>query len=815
MKKYIIGTEEKKYIKDFLEYETRFNLNFLLANIEDNLIVGSEDKTYSNIYRDVQYYAKLAISLYTSIYKQSLNEKLNIDKMYIPLSLEEYNILKSNDKNSGFLLGTVQKFVAEAKPYPEIDDLVILEASLKNVSLFKLDETFEDSSLVIVGPSFKIEELDEEYEVDSDFFKRNNIQERKFKKVVVEFVPNKNEDVKQEDLTSLFEQGGDLAIDLENYWEILGWTNKLEEALEKKDGSALLKLGISDRKENEEEVTNEEIESEKDSEKEKDKIIEEKKENKKEKNIESEIEAQEESKDDEDENKENRENEDIENIKDPTDKVEAELEKIKREIEEKAEDVKKRLNILIDKTNYTAEGKPGEKILKIKEELKEEEEEKEKLNGDLEQAEVNAQKQIDLNYLEIHDIVKDIKEWKEKIVRGLNFEYLKKMTKIESEKNEYMKNANFTKEEKTLYKDIFDSMKYNIEKVEALLENTEDLIKAQQKFALIAAETGAKYSSVIDGFGIRNEAFKLKEILKKDLTSFEEKYYYRVTQNTKDKNKEKEKVEKVKDEKKNKKINKDKSIKEKSEKEEKNVDPKIMRISTKELTNILDTSNQISIFLNMLFNPKMAKPNTKINRFEELILLEENELKRKIFTYAKYLISEGNLDILEDEIDIIESRSSIKKLLDFISGKNKIESYYISRLEDTIDKIIELSYKDLKTDKNYRIHDIIAEIMMFKSENNDDEILEDIIKKLSKLELSIAKNFEINESKVLEVISDKKNISYPVAGKITKKDEIDIEIESLIRKYEYDDNIFVDEAKYEDTTKNEIQKIVDYAKISE
>lgn len=794
MKKYIIGTEEKKYIKDFLEYETRFNLNFLLANIEDNLIVGSEDKTYSNIYRDVQYYAKLAISLYTSIYKQSLNEKLNIDKMYIPLSLEEYNILKSNDKNSGFLLGTVQKFVAEAKPYPEIDDLVILEASLKNVSLFKLDETFEDSSLVIVGPSFKIEELDEEYEVDSEFFKRNNIQERKFKKVVVEFVPNKNEDVKQEDLSNLFEQGGDLAIDLENYWEILGWTNKLEEVLEKKDGAALLKLGISDKKENEEEN-------------------EEESENEKEKNIESEIEAKEESKDDED--KENRENEDIENIKDPTDKVEAELEKIKREIEEKAEDVKKRLNILIDKTNYTAEGKPGEKILKIKEELKEEEEEKENLNADVEQVEANAQKQIDLNYLEIHDIVKDIKEWKEKIVRGLNFEYLKKMTKIESEKNEYMKNANFTKEEKTLYKDIFDSMKYNIEKVEALLENTEDLIKAQQKFALIAAETGAKYSSVIDGFGIRNEAFKLKEILKKDLTSFEEKYYYRVTQNTKDKNKEKEKVEKAKDEKKTKKDNKDKSIKEKSEKEEKNADPKIMRISTKELTNILDTSNQISIFLNMLFNPKMAKPNTKINRFEELILLEENELKRKIFTYAKYLISEGNLDILEDEIDIIESRSSIKKLLDFISGKNKIESYYISRLEDTIDKIIELSYKDLKTDKNYRIHDIIAEIMMFKSENNDDEILEDIIKKLSKLELSIAKNFEINESKVLEVISDKKNISYPVAGKITKKDEIDIEIESLIRKYEYDDNIFVDEAKYEDTTKNEIQKIVDYAKISE
>lgn len=779
MKKYIIGTEEKKYIKEFLEYGTRFNLNFLLSNIEDNLIVGSEDKTYSNIYRDVQYYAKLAISLYTSIYKQSLNEKLNIDKIYIPLSLEEYNILKSNDKNSGFLLGTVQKFVAEAKPYPEIDDLVILEASLKNVSFFKLDETFEDSSLVIIGPSFKIEELDEEYEVDTDFFKRNKIQERKFKKAVVEFVPNKTEDVKQEDLSNLFEQGGDLAIDLENYWEILEWTNKLEEALEKKDGVSLLKLGISDENEEAEEA-NEAMEEEKEN-------VDE---NEKEENIESEID----SKNEEKENK----------IKDPTDKVEDELEKIKREIEEKAEDVKKRLNILIDKTNYTAEGKPGEKILKIKEELKEEEEETEISNADVEQIQVNAQKQIDLNYLEIHDIVKDIKEWKEKIVRGLNFEYLKKMTKIESEKNEYMKNANFTKEEKTLYKDIFDSMKYNIEKVEALLENTEDLIKAQQKFALIAAETGAKYSSVIDGFGIRNEAFKLKEILKKDLTSFEDKYYYRVTQNTKDKNKDK-----------NKKQNKDKNIKEKSENGEQNVDPKIMRISTKELQNILDTSNQISIFLNMLFNPKMAKPNTKINRFEELILLEENELKRKIFTYAKYLISEGNLDILEDEIDIIESKSSLKKLLDFISGKNKIESYYISRLEETIDKIIELSYKDLKIDKNYRIHDIIAEIMMFKSENNNDEILEDIIKKLSKLELSIAKNFEINESKVLEVISDKKNISYPVVGKITKKDEIDIELESLIRKYEYDDHIFVDEAKYEDTTKNEIQKIVDYAKISE
>lgn len=722
MKKYIITGEEKKYIKEFLEYKTRYNLNFMLSSLEDNLILGSKENTHSDILRDARYYSNLATKIYSCIYKQSLNEKIDIDKIYIPLSNDEYNVMKSKDKNAGFLLGTVQKFVAEAKPFPEIENLVILEAELKNISFFKLDQTFDDSSLVVIGPCFKITEKEEEYEIDKDMYNNNEIQERSFKKVIIEFVQNKKEEVEEQDLDLLFEEAGNRAEDLTNYWEILDWTNKLEKALAEEDVKTLKKLGITKK---------------------------------------------EEDKDEEQEEEKEKENEKIE--ENETEKAK----EIKKEIEEKAENIKKRLKILIDKTNYTSTGKPGEKILELKQKIEKEDEELE----DIDDYKENAEKQIDLNYLEIHDIVEDIREWKEKILKGLSFEYLKSITTIESEKNKNMKKADFTPEEKKLYTDIFDIFKANLDLIDEMLEDTEDLIKMQQKFAKIAADTNSRYSAVIDGFGIRNEAFKLKEIVNKSYQNFEEKYFERIV----------------------------------SEKGKK-ASP---RISIKELEEIKETENQINIFLNLVFNPKMARPNTKINRFEELILIEENELKRKIFTYAKYLINEGNLDILEDEIDIIEKKSAIKKLLDIMIGKNKINNYYLEKLEDAIDKILEVSEKDLKIDKNYRIHDIIAEIMIFKSDNNDDEIIKDIIDKLSKLEIAIAKNFEVNPDKVIEVIEKKKNEIMPVSGKIDKKEEIDIEIESLLKKYQYNSDIFIDKAEYTDTTKNEIRKIVDYAKISE
>ena len=43
-----------------------------------------------------------------------------------------------------------------------------------------------------------------------------------------------------------------------------------------------------------------------------------------------------------------------------------------------------------------------------------------------------------------------------------------------------------------------------------MVEDILDLIKKQQKYAKIGAETNSKYSSLIDGFKIKQEAEKLK-----------------------------------------------------------------------------------------------------------------------------------------------------------------------------------------------------------------------------------------------------------------------------------------------------------------
>lgn len=149
LNKYVVSREEKKAIQNILETENRFKLNFILSSVEDNLIMSDSKNTNADILRDTKKYIDIALKVYSGMCKQKLNSKQEPSKVYIPISKKEYTSYLSNDKFNGFLVGTTQKFVAEAKPYPEIEDLVILEAEIKNIPIYNSTEE-DDEEFVIL-----------------------------------------------------------------------------------------------------------------------------------------------------------------------------------------------------------------------------------------------------------------------------------------------------------------------------------------------------------------------------------------------------------------------------------------------------------------------------------------------------------------------------------------------------------------------------------------------------------------------------------------------------------------------------------------
>ena len=178
-----------------------------------------------------------------------------------------------------------------------------------------------------------------------------------------------------------------------------------------------------------------------------------------------------------------------------------------------------------------------------------------------------------------------------------------------------------------------------------MVEDIADLIKKQQKYAKIGAETNSKYSSLIDGFKIKQEAEKLKKILTDMYSEFKEYYFNKL----------------------NKKI------------------PNLEY--ERKLPKILEIAEKVEVFLNYIYNPKNAKQRTDLNRFDELILIEENEIKRRITKEVDGIIANANLIIIDEEIDTIETKKVFEKLFDIIIGKRKKDKERVIKLEELAEEV--------------------------------------------------------------------------------------------------------------------------------
>ena len=233
------------------------------------------------------------------------------------------------------------------------------------------------------------------------------------------------------------------------------------------------------------------------------------------------------------------------------------------------------------------------------------------------------------------------------------------------------------------------------------------------------------------------------------------------------------------------------------------------------LDKISKTNIQVSILLNYLNNAK-SPVSKKINRFDEINIIEENELKKEIAETVKNIRCEAELKKLNDDIDIIEDKSNFKKFIGRFNGRNKLDAVMLDQIKVRQTAIRKTFKTKMPLSHNYSIHELIAEIEMFIKENEDDELVTEDVNNLRKIKDTLKQNFVIIDSKVISIIDKKTGKNLPLSSrKISKKELIEIDTYRFLNKYGYDKSNDAEEPEYQDTLSSEIKRIVDYIKTSE
>ena len=347
--------------------------------------------------------------------------------------------------------------------------------------------------------------------------------------------------------------------------------------------------------------------------------------------------------------------------------------------------------------------------------------------------------------------------------KAQNLHYNEKIKKLEEEaikKHEKLQNETLENIAKTVNKECDD----NIIVSERLLNDVKRLILKQQNHAKIADNIGAKYSALNNAFEMKKNA----EIL----------------------------------------LGQIKTIKDKAKSLCESEDRDLLSDKLLEISNV---NLQISTLLNYLNNPKSTVGQSKITRFEEMAVIEENELKRAIAEKILNVRGEAELKKLKDDLEILEEKGAFKRLIGFFTGANKLDEVKEEQIEIRQKAIRKTLSQKMSLVYNYSIHELVAEIEMFLEDNEDDELVEEDFYILKNMEDELRRNFIISDSKVREIIDAKENKNLPVeVKKISKRELIEIETYRFLSKYGYDRRNEEDEPEYHDTCQDEIYRIIDY-----
>lgn len=339
-------------------------------------------------------------------------------------------------------------------------------------------------------------------------------------------------------------------------------------------------------------------------------------------------------------------------------------------------------------------------------------------------------------------------------------EKLKKLEEEALKKHEALQNETLENIAKAVNKECDE----NIITVERLLNDIQKLIVKQQNHAKIAGNIGAVYSALNDSFDMKKNAEILSERVK--------------------------------------------AVKERAKELCETEDRDLLSDKLLEISNV---NLQISTLLNYLNNPKSTSSKTKITRFEEMAIIEENELKRAIAEKILNVRGEAELKKLKEDLEILEEKGAFKRLIGFFTGSNKLDEVKEEQIDIRQKAIRKTLSQKMSLVYNYSIHELVAEIEMFLEDNEDDELVEEDFYILKNMEDELRRNFIISDSKVREIIEAKENKNLPVeVKKISKRELIEIETYRFLSKYGYDRRNEENEPEYKDTCQNEIARITDY-----
>lgn len=301
----------------------------------------------------------------------------------------------------------------------------------------------------------------------------------------------------------------------------------------------------------------------------------------------------------------------------------------------------------------------------------------------------------------------------------------------------------------------------NILLLEEMNKKVDNLIAKEQNFARIAQKIGVKYRALNNCFVIKKES----EELEKRLERLDE-----LVNNT-------------------------------------SVDDETLR-------KLGDVILKVSTLMNYLNNPKTRFQGIRYDRFEEMLIVEENELKRQIWSKIIRLKTGAELRVLEADEDEISCSTFFEKFIGIFTGKSKIDEVKKEQIEFKRKEVKKVFNEYWGIEKIYSIHKMIATINMFLEDNSGDfELLQDEINELKRIKDELYKNFEIKEERIEKILEEKQNKLLPVdTKKISKQEELEIESYRFLSRNGYDkiEKSKKEDSKYSNTMAHEIKRITDY-----
>ena len=401
-----------------------------------------------------------------------------------------------------------------------------------------------------------------------------------------------------------------------------------------------------------------------------------------------------------------------------------------------------------------------------------EKDEKENLDENKVSEEIKNEKEVEENVEELNnkkEVEEKVDEVVDEIVEKDNSKDNDKEPEIKEEKTIKNDTIIWNVQDKSERSDelldrVREEAEENIEETEKLLTNISSLIAKQQNHARIAGNVGATYSALNNGFEMRTNAEKLKNLLDE--------------------------------------INMKIAVLGVEERTEEN---------REKLEKVSKASIEISTLLNYLNNPKIAPESTSATRFDELYIIEENELKRRIAEEVRGICAEAELKKLKDDMEIIQDKSAFQKVIGVFTGRNRLDNFMIDQIIVRQTAIRRTLSQKLLLSHNYSIHDLMAKIMMFINENDDDELVEKDVRVLKELAEELKRNYVIVDSKVKSIVEQREGDNLPLDKRLSKRDIIEVETYRFLNKYGYDipDSGKV-EPEYQDTMAHEIGMIVEY-----